>query len=339
VDPTNLFRPWLLARVLAGVSSGALCVGALWVALKVLRRWRLNASSEGQLALERRAELVATLVQAGLVASAMGLVLTVLGAERTARSIRGAMCAYGVLDATSWGFLSLALTATTTVFCGVWLVVHRLDLRLETPALTRRKFGALFVLAPLLVADLGLFLAHALTLDLGVVATCCSTSLDHGTLATWGAGGSGSATWFYAGLGLAAAAAVTLFVQRRRPGRLALVASLLSLLAFAAMLPAVLLFVAPHAYETPQHLCPFCLLQGDVGFVGWPLFGALFAGLVLGLGSGMVELLRRDAGEHALHAERALGRWGGVAWLVCVLVAAAPVIRYAAVSGGASLFP
>ena len=335
----NLFRPWLLARVLAGLSGALLCAYALFVGMQVLRRWRLRASSEGQLALERRAELVATLVQAGLVASAMGLVLTVLGAERTARSIRGAMCAYGVLDATPFGFASLATSALTTFACGLWLVLHRLDLRLETPALTRRKFAALFVLAPLLIFDVVLFVWHALQLDLGVVATCCSASLDHGTLVTWGAGGSGSAGWFYAGIGLAGGASLALFAMGRRPGKLGLVAGVLSVAAFAAMLPAVLLFVAPHAYETPTHLCPFCLLQADVGLIGWPLFGALFTGLVLGAGSGMVELSRRVGGEQVSAMQRRLGRWGAAAWLLCALCAAAPVVRFAWLSGGASLFP
>lgn len=341
-----LARPLFMARLLTGLTAAVLCALAVWVSIRVLRHWRVGASSEGQLALERRAELVATLVQAGLMLALLGLTLTVLAADRSADAIRGAMCAYGVFDSTAVGFAPLLTAGIASLGCALWLVLHRLDLRLQTPVLTRTKFLALFVVAPLVWIDAGTFVAFSRGLDFDMVASCCSVGLDGGAIGRWGAdsgGGNGALLfWIASGLGLAAAAAL-LWASRDRAGSRfsALAATFLSLGAAAAMLPAVLLYVAPHAYETPHHLCPFCLLHADVGGIGWPLFGSVFLGTALGAGAGLVELLRARAGEpDAVSDLRArLGRWGAFAWTAAVLLAAAPVIRFSLITEGASLFP
>ncbi len=133
-----------------------------------------------------------------------------------------------------------------------------------------------------------------------------------------------------AALALAVAAAVSFVWVWRRPGRFAaMVGAVLSLLAAMAMVPAVLYFIAPHAYETPRHLCPFCLLHADVGGIGWPLFASVFAGTALGVGMGVVAW-QRGTGVRGPAREvlRGLGRTGAVLWLSGALLAAFPVARY-----------
>ncbi|MBJ73930.1 MAG: hypothetical protein CMN31_21825 [Sandaracinus sp.] len=338
-------RPWILARLATGLVAVVLCAVAVSVAFRVLRHWRIGATSEGQLALERRAELAATLVQLGLILALTGLTLTVLAADRSAQSIRGAMCAWGVFDSTGVGFWPLATGAAASLACALWLVLHRLDLRLATPVLTRRKFLALFAVAPLVWLDFGVSAAFLAQLDFEVVASCCSVSLDGGAAGRWGAEGGHGAAVFGLALVLALTAAAALWATRRsaRRGRVprasAYAAAGLSVAAAGAMAPAVLLYVAPHAYELPHHLCPFCLLHADVGGVGWPLFTALFAATALGAGAGVVAALRKAAGDDAAVAALAarLGRWGAWAWTAAALIAMAPVVRYWIVSGGAPL--
>ena len=333
----SLLRPWLLARWLSAGAAVLLCGYALWVAMRVLRRWRIGSTSEGQLALERQAELVATLVQAALMLSLLGFVLLVLAADRSADSIRGAMCAYGVFDASPVGMAPLAVSALASLGCAGWLALHRLDLALPAPDLTRRKFVALFSLAPLIFLDAAFFGAFAHGLDLDVVASCCSLGLDGGGIGRWGADASGTrgVAFFGLGVGLALAAAIASWVAARRPGRrAAFVGAALSLGAALAMIPAVLYFVAPHAYETPRHLCPFCLLHADVGGVGWPLLGALFLGAASGVAILVVAAQGRAAPEAVREAIRRYGRLGALSWLLCALVASAPVLRYWWVAGG-----
>ncbi len=338
-----LARPLFLARFLSGATAAVLCIVALWVAMRVLKHWRIGSSHEGQLALERRAELVATLVQAGLMLALMGLVLTVLAADRSADSIRGAMCAYGVFDSTALAFWPLLTSVLASLGCAFWLVFHRLDLRMKRPTLTRTKFSALFVLGPLLWIDLAVFLGFATQLDFDVIASCCSVGLDGGAVGRWGADSSGSGSLvFTVAVALAFCAAAALIWTRRRPGLASsATAALLSLGAAITMVPAILLYVAPHAYETPHHLCPFCLLHADVGGLGWPLFAMVFLGTALGTATALVEAFRKRSGEpEAVSGLQArLGRWGAFAWTSAALLALAPVVRFALVSGGASLFP
>ncbi len=339
---TNVLHPLLLLRLVAAVVVAALVIAGTRVGWQVLARWHVAQASEGQLILERRAELVATLVQGALGATVAGLVLTVLTADRLAPSIRGAMCAYGVFGSTATGFVALATSAASAAACALWVVLHRLDLRLATPALTRRKFTALLLLAPLVLADLVAQLRFVLELDFTVVASCCSTSLDGAAAvveraAPAGARSLATGVALTAALGAAGAALLT----RRAPrAGAAWAGGALSLLAAAAAVPAVLWVVAPYAYESPHHLCPFCLLRAEAAGLGWPLFAALFAGTVLGSALALVESQKRAPGAAVEGAalQRGLAGWAAGAWLLAVALAATPVVRYLLRTGGASLF-
>lgn len=338
---TNLLRPWIVARLLTGGAVVVLVLVACAVAIRVLRHYQVAALSEGQLALERRAELVATVVQASVLMSIAGLLLTIVGADRSSDSIRGAMCAYGVFGSTRHGFLALLTSAASAAACGLWVVLHRLDLRLWKPALTRRKFVALLFLAPIVTLDLLVTLSFALELDLTVVASCCSSTLDGAAgAATFGAGaGPGAAAFTVLVVAGSLAAAAGARARRAAGAATAWTAAIATLVATAAAIPAVLFYVAPHAYETPQHTCPFCLLHADVGGLGWPLFAALFAAAILGTGMGLVQAQRRASGEPEQVAamQRRLGTLTALSWAAVVLLAALPVVRFALRTGGASL--
>jgi hypothetical protein len=56
--------------------------------------------------------------------------------------------------------------------------------------------------------------------------------------------------------------------------------------ALATSLHAIIAYISPYFYELPTHHCPFCILQREYGFVGYPLYLALMAGAVAGLGVG-----------------------------------------------------
>lgn len=339
---TNLLHPLLLLRMIAALVVAVLVLFGARVAWQVLVRWQITRASEGQLLLERRAELVATLVQAALVMTVAGLALTVLAADRLAPSIRGAMCAYGVFGSTSTGFLALATSAAAAAACSLWVVVHRLDLRLATPVLTRRKFVALLFVVPLVLADLVAQLRFVLDLDFTVVASCCSTALD-GTVAAIERAAPAGARDLASGVALSAGVGAVLaaLLTRRRPvAGAAYAAGALSLVAAAAAVPAVLWVVAPYAYESPHHLCPFCLLRADAAGIGWPLFAALFVGTLLGVALAVIETQKRAPGAAAEAAamQRGVARWAAAAWVLALVLAAAPVIRYLVLSGGVSLF-
>lgn len=172
----NLLEPWVLLRMVAGLVALLLCAAA--TARKVLRHFDVQRATEGQLALERQLELAATFVRVGAVVQVLALVLSVLGADRMSRAVRGAMCAYGVFGANAWGFRSLAATGLVALVAGVVAQVYAFDARVRSLDLARPLARLTLVMAPLAAVDLALAGEFLLRLDLTAVASCCSVQLD-----------------------------------------------------------------------------------------------------------------------------------------------------------------
>lgn len=337
----NLFRPWILARLVPSLVAAILALVAAETALRVLSLKSAPRTSEGALAIERRAELVATLFSVAGGATILGLAIDVVGAQRLRASVRGAMCAYGVLAESPWGFRSLAISVVASLACAVWVSLHRLDLALRAPELSRTKFALVLVVAPLVLLDLGAATSFALDLDFRMVASCCSTGLEGARELVTGAGGGARTTAFALFVAASLGAIVVSLVARRSAGpRLAFVAGVLASIAALASVPAVLGYVAPHAYESPEHLCPFCLLDAEGGYIGWPLYAALFAGTALGLAALVSAVMMRRVEEKDAIARtlRTTLLRTAVAWSIALALAVYPAVRFAVVTGGASLF-
>lgn len=90
----------------------------------------------------------------------------------------------------------------------------------------------------------------------------------------------------------------------------------------------------------PTHVCPFCLLRPDVFAIGYPLYAALFLAFAWAGGAGGSAVLSRGAAAKAALGDFAARRLrlGAIAWALALALGALPVIRFAIVAGGASLF-
>jgi hypothetical protein len=62
----------------------------------------------------------------------------------------------------------------------------------------------------------------------------------------------------------------------------------LSALNCAVSLLSILSFISLYIYELPTHHYPFCLLQREYGFIGYPLYLSLFSATILGAGVGVL---------------------------------------------------
>lgn len=350
----NLARPWLLGRFVLGATEAALALVALVVAAQALQfaaATRTSASTraarhaERALILEKRIELVSTLFALAAGFAWLDLFLAVLGADRLAGSIRGAMCAYGVLNASPWGFRSLALALIAALSATAWRAVHAADLTQREDRLGSLKLRLAFFVAPLVIASFVGSTAFALDLDFRVVASCCSTGASASAGAVLGREGSAETAAMFGLVAFGLVAAVAASTARFGAARIAMPATWVSIaasmLAAIAAAPAIVGYVAPHAYETPLHQCPFCLLRvEESGGVGWPLYVALAVALSSALSLVATEAVRGRAVEQdgldALRRRYALAT--SVGWLAAVVAALYPVVRYLAVTGGAPLF-
>ncbi len=341
----NLARPWLLARVLVGVSIAGLALAAMLVALRVLARDPRHQTSATRLWEDKRIELVSTLFSLAGAFAWLDLLLAVLGADRLAGSLRGAMCAYGVLDASPWGFRSLVLAVFAALAASLWRALHAIDLTQREATLTRAKLIAAFFVGPILLGSCFASTRFALALDFRVVATCCSTGFGPGEVSVLGREGEAEEGAMIALVLFGALSALLALLSTRARERaadlLAGAASLSAVLAAFAAVPAIVGYVAPYAYETPIHQCPFCLLRvEESGGIGWPLYVALALALGASLSLGVSALTSSRLLEPAaaLPLRRRFARLAALAWALAIASAIYPIARFAWVTGGASLF-
>ncbi len=339
---SNLLQPWLLLRLVGGLVAMLLFVRGARTSWKVLRHFDVTRASEGQLALERQVELAAAFVRIATVVQVALLALTMLAADRLSSGIRGAMCGYGVFGASPWGFRALLVTGAVAVLAGVLAQLYAFDARVRGMELVKPLALATLCLAPLAVADFVTSALFALDLDLSVVASCCSVQLDAsaaGAAMSYASGPRILAT-VAAPLVIALSVAVALFASRRPRRAMVVFAGALSACAFPLAIAASVLEVAPHAFEVPQHVCPFCLLKSHVAFIGYPLFGLIFLAVVWSAGAATSAILARgDAARAAFEGfARERLRREAFAWCFALLIGIAPIARYAIVAG-APLFP
>ena len=339
----NLFEPWILLRLASALVTMAIFFRAVLPAVKVLRHYDLRAASEGQLALERQLLLSTTLLRVGLSLQVLGLVVAVLSAEQLAPQIRGAMCGYGVFASNAWGFPSLLFSLFLALFSGVTSQLLSFDATQKRTQFVRTISWLMVALAPLSLLDAALAIQFARKLDLTVIASCCSVELDATAALESDPLGTSSSRGVISFLPplLMAIAMVLAVVAWRRPGaRNATAAALVSLLALPVSIGYAVLEVAPHVFETPTHVCPFCLLKADVHGIGYPLFGSVYFAFIWSMGAWLSTLLssRGDTPKAAIRLASRLFRGESIAWAIALLTALWPTVRYAWMTGGRSLW-
>ena len=322
-----IVNPSIIALVGGSVAGGSLLAIAAAQGVAVLRGWDLTSGSERQLALERRTYLVTTLLGYTLAFELASLFLFVFTTDALAPQFTGAMCAAGSLRASPYGYPVLFLKIVNAVLAGLWLVLNHADSQGYDYPLIRVKSAALLLLAPPVLLEAALQAAYFGGLRPEVITSCCGSLFGEGgrglgsDLASLPPRQAGAAL---AGVLLLALAAALRF---RLTGRGALATGLLALAALPVGLAGVVSVISPYVYELPTHHCPFCLLQREYGYLGYPLYAALLLGSVGGTGVALLAPFRRApslrTGVPALQrslATLALAGLGGfgvlVAWQV-----------------------
>ena len=279
-------HPGVLALLLASGLVSLLLTAAGWQGLQILRRWNLQSGSDVQLDLERRTYLVSTLVANALVIQILSLFLFIFTADDLHAQFVGAMCAAGSLAANPFGYPTLLAKVATCLIAGVWLILHRADTQGHDYPLIRPKYALLLVLVPLVLVETWLQARYFSGLKADVMTSCCGS--------LFGLGRQGLAAElaglpprimqpvFWTTLGAFVGSGILLLRTRRG----AAVFSILSLAFLLVSVASLVSFFCLYIYELPSHHCPFCLLQREYWFVGYPIYGSLLGGAISGLGAG-----------------------------------------------------
>jgi len=325
-----ILHPGILGLLITAVLVLGLVLYGAYLGAIVLVRWDLDSSSEEQLALERKTYLLSTLMGHAMALEILSALIFLYTLEDIHAIFVGAMCATGTLNANPVGWWVLGAKILGLLFCAVWIVLNRIDQRAEDYPLTRLKYGLLLLLAPLLALETWLLFRFFLGLDPSVITSCCGT-LFSGSGAGVGAEIAGLPAFplmiaFFGGTAVYLAAG-TLNLRQARP-RLRYLLAGLSLSMLGISLASIIAFISSYHYELPTHHCPFCILQADYRYIGYPMYLTLFAATFYGLMVGIAEPLRRVASVEGVIAA-AQPRWTRLSMLLFglfVVIAAWPMV-------------
>jgi len=323
-----IINPAIIALVSGSVLITAFAFYALAAALRILRHWDIRSGSEGQLALERKTYLISTIFSYLLVFELFSLFLFIFTAEHVHHLFVGAMCAAGSLNVNDYGYLTLVLKIVTFMFCGVWMIVNLADNRAYDYPLIRTKYKLLILLTAMIGLETFFQTNYFMGLRADVITSCCGTLFSEETKSIAGeiAGLPPKTTMivFYLAVILTLRVGIHVLATRRGAAAFGLLAGVATVVSLAA----VISFISPYYYELPTHHCPFCLLQKDYHYIGYPLYLSLFLAGITGMGAGVVERLQgpRSLATVIPSLQRRLCLFSMAGFLAFALLATYPMI-------------
>ncbi len=288
-----ILHPSILALTAGSLLVSFMVLYSARPALQIVRKWDIRSGSEQQLILERKTYLISTLLAFVFGFEILSLFLFIFTADQIHGFFVGAMCAAGSLYANPFGYPALLVKMINFLLAGVWLVLNYVDNRGYDYPLIRKKYLFFLLFAPLILGEAVLQAAYFLGLKPNLITSCCGTlfSRETSTLPAEiiSAPRIPAMAAFYIVMVLAVGSGLFTFLK----GKGAVLVSGLSALAFVVSLVSVLSFISLYIYELPTHHCPFCILQKEYGYVGYPLYITLFGGTILGIGAGVIAPFRK----------------------------------------------
>jgi hypothetical protein len=287
-----IFHPSILALYVSSILIAFVAFYAAFYGVQILRRWNIESGSEGQLILERKTYLISTLLTYLLGFELLSLFLYVFTADRLHTFFVGAMCAAGTLYVNDYGYPALILKVVNFLLAGLWLILNYTDNRGYDYPLIRKKYALLLIMAPLILAEVILQANYFLRLRPNIITSCC------GSLFSTGENGFASEivalptipmkVAFYFSVTLTVASGAYFY----RKGRGGYLFSSMSAVTLIVSFASILSFISLYFYELPTHHCPFCILQREYGYIGYPIYIMLFGGGILGVGTGVLMPFR-----------------------------------------------
>jgi hypothetical protein len=283
-----ILHPAIIALLVSSGMISLLVLYAAWYGVRIIRSWDIHSGSSMQLDLERRTYLISTVLAYAFGFQLISLFLFIYTADSLCTLFTGAMCAAGTLNVNEYGYPVLILKILNFILAGLWLIVNYADNRGYDYPLIRKKYAFLIGMTPLLIAETVLQARYFLGLHPDVITSCCGSLFSGGGQGIASEISAFPANTMKALLSFAMAMTLGAGIWFHRKQRGGYFFSIVAGASFPIALAAVLSFIAPYVYELPTHHCPFCLLQREYGYVGYPLYAALLTAGVTGLGVGIL---------------------------------------------------
>lgn len=256
------------------------------LSVKIFFNWDINSTSKKQYQLETQSFLTATIIKYILFVKILLFIFFIFTLDKISNVLTGAMCAAGVVDATSYGIYLLLFKLINIYFFGFWLVIHNFDLKTENLKYTKLKFGFYLFIYFLLLFEIILEITMFSSIDVDKLVSCC------GTLYSNSEGSYLSSVFFEYGnhilIGFYLCFALLLIFYKLKNDYFYIIFNLVFLI---LAIISLILFFGTYVYELPTHHCPFCMLQKEYHYVGYILYALLFLGTFFGFIIGIVNLV------------------------------------------------
>ena len=252
----------------------------------IARHWNIALSSEYQYALEKKAVLVATIIQYIFYLKLPLFLFFIFTADTISTLITGAMCATGVVNSVDIGFQLFGFKIINLYLFAFWLLLHSLDMKDENLRYTRAKFIFFMVVFISLACEVfyDFYFFNALNID--KIVSCCGTLFSVASTASFAVIFTLEPRFVLIAFYGLAFLQVIFFYRKAPRGFL-----ITHLLFIPVAIVALILYFETYVYELPTHHCPFCLLQKEYYYVGYFLYTTLFLGTFFGIGAGIMSLL------------------------------------------------
>jgi hypothetical protein len=287
-----IFHPTVIALFISSVLISFMMLYAGFYGIQILRRWDVQSGSELQLALERKTYLISTILTYVFSFELLSLFLFVYTADQLHTSFVGAMCAAGSLHVDSYGYPALIARVVNFVLAGLWLILNYADNKAYDYPLIKEKYSFLLLLAVLILGETILQANYFLRLRPDIITSCCGTLFSkEGSGGILKVGNLPSLTMkavFYLTMAVAGTSGLRYCLR----GKGAYLFSSLSVCTFLISMFSIFSFISLYFYELPTHACPFCFLQKEYGYIGYPIYLTLLGATISGMGVGMLMPFR-----------------------------------------------
>jgi len=290
-----ILHPSILALAISSLLICLMVLYSTFYGIRILRDWDIASGSERQLELERRTYLLSTIVSYFLALQLISLFFFIFTADSICKLFVGAMCAVGTLSVNGFGYPTLLLKIITFILAGLWLILNHADNQGYDYPLIRKKYLMLAVLAPLILLETVVQSIYFVGLKPDIITSCCGSLFS--------TAGQGIATeiaslpalpiltLFYVSALVTFAAGLRFYCRESGGYIFAILSGSHLLVAIVAIISVFSLYI----YQMPSHHCPFCILQKEYYFIGYPIYIAILVGGVTGLGTGMLMPFRAVA--------------------------------------------
>jgi len=252
--------------------------------LKILLHYDVNATTKEQYELEKKSYLTATIIKFIFYVKIPIFIFFIYTLDNISTFLPGAMCAAGVVNATSYGVPLLFLEVLNLYVFALWIVMNNEDMKYENQPYLKQKFLLFFFAFFLLITEIILESMMFFSLDVNSVVDCCGaifSTTDKTYMAQiLGMSPKIQLSSFY---GIFFLMLFSYIIKNRY------IFSVLNLLFLIISIITLIAFFGTYIYELPTHHCPFCLLQKDYDYVGYFLYLFLFMGTFYGFVIGLIN--------------------------------------------------